>query len=260
MKKKTLVSLGLVSIILVSMTIGAFAASNLQEIKAYLNKGLKVKLNGEIFIPKDASGNVYYPITYNGSTYLPVRAVGEAVGLKVGFDSTDNAVLLGEASATTGATTSGLSRSNPAAIGTTVKFTKKDIFDDYEATFRVDQVIRGDEAWTMVQAGNPYNDAPAAGYEYMMVKLTFGITKNAQSDAQVNFYSGSFTMVSTAGKDYDNKSASFMDTLTSIDADLYVGAFHTGWEAFLVKIDDATPLLAYGRSYDGTGGVWFKTN
>src|SRR5690606_11535018 len=124
MKKKIIVSTGLIAIIVTSMTIGALAASNLQEIKAFLNKDLKVKINGDLFTPKDASGNVYYPITYNGSTYLPVRAVGEAVGLKIGFDSTENAVLLGEAStstsgttSSTGTTNSGLSRSNPAAIG-----------------------------------------------------------------------------------------------------------------------------------------------
>jgi hypothetical protein len=54
------------------------------------------------------------------------------------------------------------------------KIHKKDIFDDYSATVKVDQVVRGDEAWTMVQAGNPFNDAPAAGFEYMMVTPEFG--------------------------------------------------------------------------------------
>lgn len=257
MKKKILMSTVLTAIIAISMTIGALAASNLQKIEAYLNKDLKIKINGESFAVTDSSGKSTYPITYNGTTYLPVRSVGDAVGLKVGFDSATNTVLLGETTSTS-ITSVGLSRSNPAAIGTNVRFTKKDIFDDYTATFKVEQVVRGDEAWTMIQAANQFNSAPATGYEYMLVKLSVGLEKNAKVDATWNVNGVSFTLVSTGGKDYDF--VSVVEPEPSIDANLYVGATNTGWAAFLVKTDDENPLLTYGRSYDGTGGVWLKTN
>ncbi len=257
MKKKLLLSLGLIVVIVASITIGAYAASNLQEIKAYLNKDLKIQLDGDVFAVTDSSGKATYPITYNGTTYLPVRSVGEAIGLKVGFDSASNTVLLGETTAN-GTTSVGLSRSNPAPVGTSVKFAKKDIFDDYEVALSVDQVIRGDEAWTMILAANAYNDAPIEGHEYILVKLTATVNKNAKADATLGISGHSFTVVSTSGKDYDFTSVVEPDPV--FDSQLYVGASNTGWAAFLVKTDDVNPLLAYGRSYDGTGGAWFKIN
>jgi len=43
-----------------------------------------------------------------------------------------------------------------------------------------------------------------------------------------------------------------------INAELYEGATHEGWAAFIVKKDDKTPKIAYGRNYDGSGGIWFR--
>jgi hypothetical protein len=151
-----------------------------------------------------------------------------------------------------------LGRSNPAPIGTTVTFTKKDIMDDYQANFNIEQVVRGDEARTMIQQANQFNDAPAEGYEYMLVKITVGITKNAKADATVDINGVSFKLVSSSGKDYDV--VIVVEPDPKLDANLYAGASNTGWAAFQVKTDDTNPLLTFGRNYDGTGGAWFKTN
>jgi hypothetical protein len=96
MRRKLLLS-GLISVLMfVSMAVGAYGATNLETISAYLNKELSIKLDGKTWAAKDDEGNALYPITYNGSTYLPVRAVGEAVGKKVGWDETTQTILLGE--------------------------------------------------------------------------------------------------------------------------------------------------------------------
>lgn len=94
LRKKIVIPL-LAAVSIISMSIGAVAASNLEEITVYLNKGVSIKLDGEKWTPKDEAGNTLYPITYNGSTYLPVRAVGEASGLKVGWNEEKQKVLLG---------------------------------------------------------------------------------------------------------------------------------------------------------------------
>jgi hypothetical protein len=78
------------------MSIGAIAASNLEEVKAYLNKSISIELYGKDWTPKDEDGNTLYPITYNGNTYLPVRAVGEAAGVKVGWNGNTQTVYLGD--------------------------------------------------------------------------------------------------------------------------------------------------------------------
>lgn len=94
MKRKVVLSFIMVAVITASMTVGAFAAENLTEIKAYLNASLKFNLDGELWSPKDIEGNDVLPITYNGTTYLPVRSSAEALGLSVGWDDTTQTVTL----------------------------------------------------------------------------------------------------------------------------------------------------------------------
>ena len=52
---------------------------------------IRVLVNGEEFHPKDAKGNDALVFTYNGTTYAPLRALAEAYGLQVGYDSTAKA-------------------------------------------------------------------------------------------------------------------------------------------------------------------------
>lgn len=95
MKKKWFV--GIISLtMVVSMGAGAYAASNLTEIKAYLNHDIKVKVDGKPVQLQDEQGSVVIPITYKGTTYLPVRAVSNALDVAVAYDSETSSVLLGE--------------------------------------------------------------------------------------------------------------------------------------------------------------------
>lgn len=57
----------------------------------------------------------------------------------------------------------GRSRSNPAPLGETVTS------EDWQIT--VLEVVRGTEAWTMVQEANQFNDAPTEGMEYVVVRM-----------------------------------------------------------------------------------------
>ncbi|MBD2848258.1 hypothetical protein IDH44_23940 [Paenibacillus sp. IB182496] len=95
MKKKVLVGVMSASLLL-NVGIGAFAATNLQEIKAYLNPDLKIKYDGVPVQLKDGNGSVVAPITYNNTTYLPLRSISELVGIGVKFDNTTKTVLLGQ--------------------------------------------------------------------------------------------------------------------------------------------------------------------
>lgn len=79
MKKKVFFAI-MVAVTLFSVTMSAVAASQLAEIKAYLNHGIKIVLNGQPWQPAQT------PITYQGSTYLPLRAVGEALGAQITWD------------------------------------------------------------------------------------------------------------------------------------------------------------------------------
>lgn len=97
MKKKKFVSaIAMTLALLCAFTLGANASGTLQEIKAYLNAGITIKMDGVEQTLKDANGTRIYPITYNGSTYLPVRAVSDMLGVGVDWDQATQSVLLGK--------------------------------------------------------------------------------------------------------------------------------------------------------------------
>ncbi|UVI30642.1 copper amine oxidase N-terminal domain-containing protein [Paenibacillus spongiae] len=95
MKKKWIVTISAASMMLGAGT-GAFAGSNLQEIKAYFDKSLKMTVNGKAFQPTNDKGVPTLPIVYNGTTYLPVRAVSGALGVAVDYDTKTKTVSIGE--------------------------------------------------------------------------------------------------------------------------------------------------------------------
>ena len=258
--KKIIIAASLTAIITTSMSIGAFAATNLEEISAYLNKGLGLKLNGKAWQPKDEDGNALYPISYNGSTYLPARAVAEALGTSVGYDSATNTVLIGEGAPQAEAKPAnapGKLRSTPAPIGTMVDVAVKDFLNEYAGNVSVDQVIRGEEAWKLIQSANKLNSTPKDGEEYMLAKISVKVTSSKDKDKQVDISGHDFTLVSQDGKDYEKRFVVLPSP--ELNAKLYEGASHTGWAVFIVKKDDANPVIAFGRKYDGSGGFWFST-
>ena len=96
-RKKLISSLVLTLVLLCGIAIGAGASGTLQEIKAYLDPTITIKMEGEAQTFLDAKGNRVYPITYQGSTYLPVRAVAGLAGFEVNWDQATRTVDLGEA-------------------------------------------------------------------------------------------------------------------------------------------------------------------
>ena len=55
---------------------------------------IKITLDGNALVPKDANGNTVEPFIINGTTYLPVRAISEALGLGVAWDGVTSTVKL----------------------------------------------------------------------------------------------------------------------------------------------------------------------
>ncbi len=86
MKKKFIV-LGLLASIMFSCAV--FASTGTQNISATYDN-IKIVVDGRTV---NASAE---PFIYNGVTYLPVRAVGEALGKEVSWDSSTNTIYLGD--------------------------------------------------------------------------------------------------------------------------------------------------------------------
>lgn len=95
MKKKSAIAMIISLIILIHIGITVSASALLQEIKVYLNKEVKITLNGGPWQAKNGN-TILDPITYNGSTYLPVRAIAEALDVPIRYDPITKTVHIGE--------------------------------------------------------------------------------------------------------------------------------------------------------------------
>ncbi|MFB9330080.1 stalk domain-containing protein [Paenibacillus aurantiacus] len=73
MKKKVLISIGIVSLMAVSAIAGAYAANK-----------LTLVVNGQVSTAE--------PKVINGTTYIPLRAAAELLGAEVGYDSKSSVV------------------------------------------------------------------------------------------------------------------------------------------------------------------------
>jgi len=90
--------IGVIITLILVPTCSAFATPLLKQISVRMG-GIKIVVDGETIIPKDADGNVVEPIIYNGTTYLPLRALTQAItkGTKpVDWDQANWTVYIGE--------------------------------------------------------------------------------------------------------------------------------------------------------------------
>ncbi|MDP4267979.1 MAG: hypothetical protein Q8880_11160 [Bacteroidota bacterium] len=86
MKKRAL--LLMISIMLMfSFATGVFAATKITAIKAFLNSGISIQVNGKKFQPSGLS-----PIVYNGKTYVPILNYTQALGSKISFKNTGDGI------------------------------------------------------------------------------------------------------------------------------------------------------------------------
>lgn len=77
----------LTGILAAAMVVGLSATALAASRTIPVEDDIRVTLNGARFAPKDSSGRDVPLFSYNGTTYAPVRAICEAAGLKVDFDS-----------------------------------------------------------------------------------------------------------------------------------------------------------------------------
>lgn len=96
MKKisKFLVPVVIISLLMLNLV--AVAAPKIEEVKAYVNYGINMKLNGKAFEPKESDGTSLRPLVYKNRTYLPVAALGKALDVDVNWDGATGTVIIGE--------------------------------------------------------------------------------------------------------------------------------------------------------------------
>lgn len=153
MKTKKWIATAMVAGMALSASVGAYAASNIQTIKAQLNHGLGFVVNGQAYQPTDAAGKKLDPIVYNNTTYLPVRALGEVLNVPVTYDSAGQKVVIG-AGSTSGTTNPGTTPGSTQSGLTAVTYTAAQqetakkafaMFQGFETPYAPMQSVSGDK-------------------------------------------------------------------------------------------------------------------
>ena len=83
---------GLILTVLVAALCVTATATSKRSIQ--VEDGIGITLNGATFTPRNANGKEVSVFLYNGTTYVPVRAISEAMGMDVSFNSATRTVVL----------------------------------------------------------------------------------------------------------------------------------------------------------------------
>ena len=81
----------ILTVLIVALGVTATATSRRS---IQVEDGVGITLNGAKFTPRDADGKEVSVFLYNGTTYVPVRAISEAMGMDVSFNSATRTVVL----------------------------------------------------------------------------------------------------------------------------------------------------------------------
>jgi hypothetical protein len=117
--------------------------------------------------------------------------------------------------------------------------TEKVTTADWEIS--VSKVIRGDEAWTMVQDANQYNDPPTEGMEYLAVLIH--VRKIGMIDKAQSMDASSFRTIGSAGIFYD--SCTVDNPVPAMDISLYPGGEYEGWIVVTAAKGETGVMLVY---------------
>jgi len=190
-------------------------------------------------------------VTIDGNTYLPLAALSDSLGVQVSWNAELSRVEIGEDKQQQAS----YSRSNPAPIGTEQTAVIDTITENYTATVKVSEVIRGSVALDIIKTASQYNADPADGYEYILAKISVTAVDVAD-DKAIMLSRAKFVGYSSNDVQFDSA------PVTSIEPKMaeriFTGGNTEGYVAYLVKKDDQNQKMAFGTKFDGSSGVWFK--
>jgi len=124
---------------------------------------------------------------------------------------------------------------------------EKLISDDWELS--ITDVIRGEQAWEMVQEANKFNQPPQAGFEYIAVKLQTRFINSDDTSEFINAWL--FTTTGSAGVIYD---IPFLAApAPELNSELFPGGIFEGWIVTQAAIGDTNLTLIFEPLADLSG-------
>lgn len=213
-------------------------------------------INEDMYLENGTS--IPYSINYNGNIYLPLKKISELLNQTVTWDATTKTAIIGDNDTLNNQSQSitDNSRSNPAKLNQTVTYQTLN-FEGKDFTLKITMtdLIRGHEAWRLMEDADPFNPLPPDEMELILAKFKVDVIDATVVDTQYGLWDFDFTLVSTDGKDYNYYTAKSPEP--QLESKLYKGASNEGWVVFGVNKDDPNPLIVFSKNYDGTGGKWF---
>lgn len=79
---------------IISMVLSVTLAISSMICVSAADEGIKVYIDNQKIVLKDANGNQVYPFIQNGTTYVPLRGISETLNCNVIWDGNNNAVLI----------------------------------------------------------------------------------------------------------------------------------------------------------------------
>ena len=150
------------------------------------------------------------------------------------------------------------SSSSPAAQGQPVKSIVQIgpmNTSNYDVTITLLQTVRGQQAMQMLEAADPANKPPKAGFEYVLARIRFQLEGRAVSDIGA-FVLGSSPfqwMAYSADFDqYDKVSVTPPDPV--LKGPVKSGQTKEGWVAFAVPTSEKQPIMTFDPSSGGATG------
>lgn len=125
----------------------------------------------------------------------------------------------------------GISRVSPYPLDTLVEAPNWNI--------QVLEVIRGEDAWQLLQTTNQFNDPPQEGMEYLLIRLK---AVSTYTDSESHTISGSDFGV-TGDRYQRYRTASVVAPEPELSAELFSGGETEGWIPFAVGQDETSLML-----------------
>ncbi|HEX3023220.1 MAG TPA: hypothetical protein VHP81_12605 [Lachnospiraceae bacterium] len=147
-------------------------------------------------------------------------------------------------------------KSNPLPTNTTILFDGSDThYDTYQVEVTLLEVVRGDEALSIVQSTNDSFTNPEKGKEYLLAKFLLRALYS-ENDSIIDMSNASFSVFHTDGSAYED-SSTISGTQPSLK-DMYAGSEQEGFVYFLIDSNDKAPNIVFLER--NKGGIWFSTD
>jgi hypothetical protein len=139
----------------------------------------------------------------------------------------------------------GIDQASPAPLGETVTT------EDWQITVR--EVVRGEQAWQMVQAAEEFNEPPEAGMEYVLVKIQARYIGAIPTGDTIDAIF--FQTIGSANVLYDYPSVISPEPALSVD--LFPGGKYEGWITMQAVQGETGLMLVFEESLESDQGRRF---